>query len=674
MPPKGKLSARDLGIFEEWIRRGANYPSASTVTATKEGVDLNEGKKFWSFQPLQKFGPPPTERRDWTQKKIDAFLLAEMEKHRLSPSPVADRRTLIRRVTFDLIGLPPSPKEVEAFVRDDRPTAFPELVERLLASPHYGERWARFWLDLARYCDIGEQWAETKGAPWVYRDWVVGAFNQDLPYDRFVQLQLAADLMPGATPKDRAALGFLGLSPTYWKELQLDPEVIKLVVAEEWEEKIFTVSGTFLGLTAACARCHDHKTDPITMKDYYALAGIFASSRPADHSLLPDKDATEVRRVRGKVAELHQQAKKWAGQKSPEAAAQVKNLNAEIEKLEKATPMLAQPEVPGMVDSALYVMAEGKHRTRLDYKPGQGQDVALQIRGNPSNLGPVVARRFFEVLSVDSSTKVSTGSGRLELAKAIVGDAKALTARVFVNRIWKQHFGTGIVDTPSDFGIQGTRPTHPQLLDDLAYRFVEHGWSLKWLHREIVLSAAYQQTSQHNETKHLFDSDNRFHWRFPRRRLDVEAWRDAMLAVSGLLDKTVGGAPLELTDSNHRRRTLYGTVKRRELSDLLRLHDFPDPVTHNANRTPTATPLQQLFTLNGPLLQQQASALAKRLHQDSPASDDARIQRAYYLLFGRAATSSQVQLAKEFLTAAGPTAWDQYCHALLASNEFLFVD
>src|SRR5262249_10865344 len=276
---------------------------------------LAEGRKFWSFQPLRTLPAPAVRNATWARRGIDPFVLAELEKRGLSPSAPASRRTLIRRATFDLTGLPPTRGKVEASVTARRPDACERLIARLLASPHYGERWARFWLDLARYCDIAEPWSESKGAPYLYRDWVIRALNEDMPYDQFVQKQLAADLLPGARPADRAALGFLGLSPVYWKELKLDPGVIRTVVAEEWEERIGAVASTFLGLTVACARCHDHKFDPISQADYYALAGVLASTRLADRSVLPDDLARAAQKARTQLDQLEVQLKKLRGKK-----------------------------------------------------------------------------------------------------------------------------------------------------------------------------------------------------------------------------------------------------------------------------------------------------------------------------------------------------------------------
>jgi hypothetical protein len=681
MPPKGKLADREVAVLAEWIRRGVPFPGTDSSTKTERTIDTVKGRQFWSFRPLRASPPPTSHNADWVRQRIDAYILARLEEHGLTPSPPATKRILIRRAYFDLIGLPPTPADVQAFLADDSPDAYEQLIDRLLSSPLHGERWARFWLELARYCDIAEPWAKRQAPAHVYRDWVMQAVNEDLPYDQFVQRQLAADLMPEAKPEDRAALGFLGLSPVYWKELKLDNSVIKTVVAEEWEERIDTLGRTFLGLTIACARCHDHKFDPITQEDYYALAGVFASIRQTDRPLLPEPEASQVQQARKRIVDLQEEIAQLEKKKPVPAdlATQIANRKAEIAQIRKDTPHLDAPLAPAVAEASLHVLADGPHRTRLVYTPNQPQNVALQIRGSPTNLGPVIPRRFLALFSRGQPTPFQENSGRRELAQAIVTEAGPLAARVIVNRVWKHHFGKGLVETPSDFGFQGERPSHPQLLDDLASRFVQHGWSLKWLHREILLSATYQQASMPRERQQAVDPDNRLLARMNRRRLEVEAWRDAMLAVSGTLTLQQGGPAQDLGDASNTRRTIYGVIKRRELDDLLRLYDVSDATTHSPARTPTTTPLQQLFVLNSPFMQQQSTALAQRLKGEAQSLED-RVHRAYQLLYGRAPSAREISLARAFLVAGksevagGDDLWAAYAQALLGSNEFLFID
>jgi hypothetical protein len=357
MPPGSMLPSSEVRILEEWVRRGVPYPGPSYLA----GIDIAAGKKFWSFQPVKLHPPPKVRDSGWARTRIDRFLLAGMVARGMKPSPEADRRTLIRRLTFDLIGLPPTTEQVEAFITDTSPDAYARLVERLLASPRHGERWGRFWLDLARYCDIAEDWADAKGARWLYRDWVVRACNADMPYDVFLRMQLAADLM-GVPPSERAALGFLGISPNYWKELKLDHTQIKGVVAEEWEERIHTIGSTFLGLTVACARCHDHKFDPITAQDYYALAGVLASSRQADVSVLPEDLARPVRETRARLAAIEKEKMKA----DPKRRAA---LEAEAKKL-RATPHFTSSLAPGVIEASQHVLPDGPDRTKIEYRPG----------------------------------------------------------------------------------------------------------------------------------------------------------------------------------------------------------------------------------------------------------------------------------------------------------------
>lgn len=678
MPPKGKLPAAEIAELTAWVKRGAPFPADLTLPDRgKDGIDFAAARDFWSFRPVEIQPEPESKNAGWPRKRIDRFVLAAMEREGLAPSAEADRATLLRRLSFNLTGLPPTPAEVDAFAKDGSADAYGKQVERLLKSPHFGERWGRMWLDLARYTDRTASWLDSTGQAHLYRDWVVRAMNDDMPYDQFVHRQLATDLMAETGPEDTPALGFLGLSPNYWKELKLPSEIIKVIVADEWEERVDAVSRTFLGLTVACARCHDHKFDPITQKDYYALAGVFASCRISERPVISAELFEPVRKAREEVAKLEKQLAALK-KKKPQPADEIANLTSKIDELKK-TPHYDTPMAPGLVEEALYVERAGKtpqDGTKLIYKPG-AKDLHLFIRGNPNRLGELVPRRFLQVLSHEDSQRFQQGSGRLDLAKAITGEASSLAARVLVNRIWLAHFGRGLVTTPSNFGQSGERPSHPELLDDLAARFIENGWSLKWLHREIVLSATYRQSSRADGSTSEKDPGNRWLSRMNRRRLDVEAWRDSMLAATGELDLKIGGPSLSLTDAKNNRRTIYGTIHRREMSTMLLTHDFPDPTAHSPARQNTTTALQGLYALNGPLILNRAEALARRLARDEQ-DDAARIRLAYRLLFSREPSSRETEIGLAFLgeskDAARSAAWAQYAQVLLASNEFLFVD
>jgi hypothetical protein len=681
MPPPGKLPAAEIDTLVEWVKRGLPHPAAAASQTARKEIDLAAGRRHWAFLPLRVQSLPANVDLATAANRIDLFLEAKRREHGVRASTTADLPTLVRRASFDLLGLPPSENDL-ANLRQDVPPEiqYAEYLDQLLASPHYGERWGRYWLDLARYADVLESWREGEGQPWRYRDWVVRALNEDRPYDQFVQQQLAADLLPNADPRDNAALGFLGLSPSYWKELKLDHQVIKQVVAEEWEEKLDALGSTFLGLTIACARCHDHKFDPVTTQDYYALAGVLASVREVDRPLLPAEQAGPALAARARAKTLETKIKPLAAKAKPtdEERVELEKLQAELT-VAKQTPHFDLGIAHGVVDAALHVLPSGNNATRLDYKPGEAQDVPLHIRGNPARTAAVVPRRFLSVLSQDSPQPFRQGSGRLELAQAMVNDGGPLAARVIVNRVWKHHFGRGIVETPSNFGLQGALPTHRELLDDLAARFVANGWSLKWLHREIMTSATYRQSSRRDPAQFAIDPENQWLWRMTPRRLDIESWRDSLLVAAGELDVSLGGAPIELAQANNRRRTVYGLVRRRELSELLRLFDFPDPVASSAQREPTITPLQQLFVLNSPFFETQSRQLVERVIREQPAAAE-RATLLYRRLFQRTATDREIQLGSQFVQQlqtggiAETEAWRQYAHVLLASNEFLFID
>jgi mono/diheme cytochrome c family protein len=629
MPPKKKLAAEQLADLTRWVRDGAAWPEDMAVTrpplppASTFKITAKD-REFWSFRPVADPPLPVVHDGAWPRTSLDYFVLARQEAAGLHPAPPADRRTLIRRASFDLLGLPPTPEEVENFANDPSPDAYEKLIDRLLASPHYGERWARHWLDVARY---GEDQAHTFQARkyphgFRYRDWLIQAFNQDMPYDRFALEQLAGDLLDGpGKPERLAALGFFALGPVYYG----DPKKL-----DQLDDRIDTFARGFLGLTVACARCHDHKFDPISQKDYYALAGIFAGTEYAEVPIVPPAVVEEAKR------------KQTAAEKKRKAP-----LNVPV----------------------VHTLSEGKPVT-----------LRVHVRGNPDNLGEEAPRRFLAILGGEGRP-CTQGSGRLELARAVASPDNPLTARVIVNRVWQHHFGRGIVGTPSNFGSLGERPTHPELLDHLATRFVRSGWSLKWLHREVLRSAAYQQSSR-ADSYQTIDPGNRLLWRMNRRRLEVEPWRDAMLAVAGRLDGTIGGPSVDLSAGDNRRRTIYAAVSRHELHPLLRLFDFPDPNITSGERTVTTVPLQQLFVLNSEFMASTAKALAARLTGGPGPDDAARIRRAFLLLYGRSATEREVRLGLNFLAAGGKpggpasglTRWEQYAQVLLSANEFLYVD
>ena len=692
MPPEGKLADAEIELLTKWIRDGAFVPDYGKDVARKsKEIDWNVARQFWSFRELVR--PVVSTVVSTDRNPIDSLIAPQQQANALTPAATADNRTLIRRLSFDLLGLPPTAEDVAEFEADTSPDAYERLVDRMMASPHLGERWARYWLDLARYVDFTPDWQKNTDRAWMYRDWVARAFNEDRPYDEFVRMQLAADLVPDADPKDIAALGLLGVSPTYWKELKLAPSVIEVIVADEWDERLDTVSRTFLGLTVACARCHDHKFDPVTMRDYYGLAGVFASTQVADRPLLPSPLAEQVTSARKKLDSLEESLKKQKDKQSEEA----KKIQQQIDEIRMATPQVDSPLAPVVEDSSVYVVPNGPDATKLEYKP-QPRDLPIFRRGNPANPGEVVSRRYLELFSASSITGTSAatevpgpksfqrGSGRLELAEAIVSNSRALTARVIVNRLWAYHFGKGLVRTPGDFGLQGDKPTHPELLEWLCCELAVPSqtnpvgrWSLKHLHRQMVTSATYRQSSSSAQSIRT-DPDNHRLARMNRRRLDIEAWRDAMLAVAGTLDDRMQGAGMELDQRANRRRTIYGKIGRDEQNDMLRIYDFPPPTTHSPSRDVTTTPLQQLFVFNSDFVEQQANELAARLKGTADRPLQQKIDQCYQVLFQRLPREEERKLGEQFLNdPAGASSseadrWRWYIQSLLGLNEFLFVD
>ena len=687
MPPTGKLPDNVIADFEKWIADGAEDPrdakegeSAGPVTKKQEGpgTPIEEGRKWWAFQPLKQHPAPGTSGSGWAARKVDRFVLAKLDENRLKPSPAADPRTLIRRAYFDLIGLPPTYEQVEAFAADPSDGAYAALIDTLLDSPRYGERWGRHWLDVARWAE-DHPTSESTNRPhpyaWRYRDWVIEAFNDDVPYDRFVRMQFAADLLPGFEPDDMRALGYIGNSPMYHKDPRLSRDVIETLASDDWDERVDAVTRGLLGLTVACARCHDHKFDPITNKDYYALAGVFASTWLAKRPIVEmdraaaDKlvwDHERLYRVKGMVGNLGELATI-----APELHPKVAEMREEVKELEARLARDSTPLTHAVVDAGVWIDGSTPTVTWIDLRRDEPRDLPVFIRGNVANTGDIVPRRFLTVFAEDEPEPFTKkNSGRLELAEEIVGDAGPLAARVWVNRVWGWHFGQHLVGTPSDFGTQGQSPTHPELLDDLAARFVENGWSLKWLHREIMLSATYRQASRHIDAPAKADPTNKWLWRYAPRRLDIESWRDAVLQVSGELDLAMGGPSDPVDTECEARRTVYSKISRGRPHPIFQLYDFPDVTQHPPQRQITTTPLQQLFVLNSAWFKYQAKSLAQRVYEVADSRE--KVRALYRRALLRDPTSQELDQALTFLEARDNRI-SEYTQALLATNEFIYL-
>jgi hypothetical protein len=784
--------------MKTWCLAAVAGLALAAPALASDGPNWDEARQFWSFRPVVKPAPPALKNAAGVVTPIDRFIQAKLEEKGLKPVGPAERRTLIRRTNFDLTGLPPTPEEIEAFLKESESNpqaAYEALIDRLLASPAYGEAQARRWLDVARYAeDQAHTFAVTPNtSAWRYRDWVIGAFNDDLPYDRFVKYQIAADLYDAGSPamvKHKPALGFFGLGAQYYK----NSDAAK-AAADELDDRVDTLTRGFLGLTVSCARCHDHKFDPVPTQDYYSIAGIFWSSKLANLPLASKEEIDRFQQAQGNVQMADKKVKELVqGEKDkvikikadelpayllaawklearrlekPNASAAevakpekldagaLDRMNKYLSRKTQGVPALenlqknmpkpgAKPEPPADVvnaaaafrdfvkaavgkagekpkadllqalfgDKGVFPVTEtdvvGKMtpECKLQYEALKKEhaevvkalppappvahgiteanpvDLKVYVRGNPAKQGDVAPRRFLHVVAGNDPPRFTQGSGRKELAEAIADPKNPLTARVMVNRIWQQHFGRGIVGTPSNFGKLGEPPTHPELLDYLAARFVEQGWSVKKLHREIMLSATYRLSSEKEARATEIDPDNRLLWRAARQRLQVEAWRDALLAVSGKLDRSMGGPTTNLDSADNIRRTVYAKVSRHELSGFLRLFDFPDANITADRRSETTVPQQQLFVMNSAFMINQAKALAARLQKEA-GDDAARVRRAYLLAFGRPAADDEVELALRYLVGKDTTEeasrnkltrWERYAQALLASNEFMYVD
>jgi hypothetical protein len=685
MPPKQKLTEAEIAALERWVATGAPWPSSSARTTAPARFEPTPAqRRWWAFQPLLGERPPTANGPRSTRNEIDDFLADALRSRGITPAPPADRRSWIRRATFDLTGLPPSPVEVESFLADGSGLAYDRVVDRLLASPAYGERWARHWLDVARYADYYDADPKTRTAScelteaWRYRDWVVDSFNHDLPFDGFIMHQIAGDLLPAPDGREVYPAGLIAttfLSNGVWDRGDADKEKI---VSDMVDDNIDTVGKAFLGLTLGCARCHDHKFDPVSQEDYYALAGIFYSThvlkdlgaKGAEYTmnrvpLVPraqvearEKQLRSIAEIDAKLAAVEKGARTSAlGKKRAE-------LIADRDRLKRALPA-EQP----------LAMAVQEGGTPGGLFPGI-QDVPVHIRGSYARLGPVVARRLPRFFAGEAQPPIRKGSGRRELARWVASARNPLTARVIVNRVWEWHFGEGLVRTPSNFGLLSEPPSHPRLLDWLAARFIEDGWSLKKLHRRMMLSAAYRRASIVGREELSRDPENRWLGRFSARRLDAEEIRDAMLCVSGRLDRTPGGPAADGIDTP--RRSLYIQTARWDRSSFAMLFDAANPDASTEKRTSSTVAPQALLFLNHPFVLAQARHLADRLGAEIPGDEGARIERAYVLLFGRSARPEEVDVCRRFLVRPGrprdEADWQGLAHVLLCSNEFIYVD
>jgi hypothetical protein len=842
MPPMAKLPPEEVAALTEWVERGAPWPGAEQVAPIEKKADqvhfTSEQKSYWAFQPIADPAPPAVKNSAWARSPIDQFVLAGMEPDGVAPAPEADKATLLRRVTFDLTGLPPTPEEIAAFLADRSQNAFEKVVDRLLASPRYGERWGRHWLDVARYADsTGNDEDHRYPYAWRYRDYVIDSFNNDRPFNRFVMEQIAGDLLPspdGRTVNERGvvATGFLAIGPK-----ALAQQDKKLMVYDVYDEQVDVVSKAFLGLTVSCARCHDHKFDPILTRDYYSLIGFFADTRsfrdPESHVskllFVPlveqhdwaeyERQQEEIRRAKFELentpeieveewVEPHVEKlaaymlaarrvyedgesidavvadsgleryllERWVNYLTPgdevrahmaewdnapraeraavaaafaesfqtQREAWVKKLrnwrnrvNRPAEEITMGIPAkprfepgenrffhqvyiagsgplsfrskddlqrILKPETRELIASLERKAAEleanampepPRANAVEDKAPDERVRQHVFVRGDYSSKGEPAPKAFPAILAGPEQEPVRTdGSGRLELAEWIASDSNPLTARVIVNRVWQWHFGEGLVRTPNNFGRMGEKPTHPELLDYLAKRFIEDGWSLKKLHKRMLLTSTYRMSSEVNEAKASTDPENRLLSRFNRRRLDVEELRDGLLAADGSIDLSMGGTMqegfgtdgensndrLSINPDEHVRRTVYLPLRRANLPALLNLYDFGDAATSQGRRAKTNVAPQALFLMNSSFVAERARGLASRLlERDDDAS---RLRQAYLQILNRAPEPDEADVGLTYLASvrerfdgvAPLDAWQSFCRILMSSNEFIYVD
>ncbi|MFO0867757.1 MAG: PSD1 and planctomycete cytochrome C domain-containing protein [Pirellulales bacterium] len=717
MPPRGRLTAAVIEDFERWIRLGLPDPRVPTASAPAPAVDLAEGRKHWSFQPVRDVPPPEVADASWSREPLDRYVLRELEQHELRPLGDAARETWLRRVCLDLVGLPPSPEELSQFLADDSPAIRTQVVDRLLASRAFGERWARHWLDLTGYADqVGTSNEVFAEHAWRYRDYVIDAYQRDLPYDRFLIEQLAGDLLPADSPEARArqlvATGFLLVGDV---EI-VNPDKLKLE-ADHIDAQLNKIGIAFLGMTLGCARCHDHKFDPIELRDYYALAGTLrstVSTRKIPNGIWSGLNVVELpetveqRAAREAQAAAHRQGiqalrteQQQLNEEQQRIAADLARPGADQAALQRRRDEIQRrlQQLPGLIQHAEFFAPQVPRAFALQDAVAIG-DMPILIRGNPYAPGRVVPRGTLRVASWETSASMPRNqSGRLQLAEWLADPRHPLTARVAVNRIWQKLFGEGLVRSVDYFGVRGAAPSHPALLDHLAARFMRDGWSQKQLIRTLVLSRAYGLSSGSDPAALARDPENRLWWRMPSQRLDAEALRDSLLAVSGELLASGGGPslPLEYLENTGNlapgavnppsftlrrfrpaqefQRTIYLPVVRSAQTGPARLRDvfdFTQPAQIAGRRSQTVVATQALYLLNNDLPRRRAAALAALTCSASPETDT-RLEQLWWRVFQRSIAPVERAEATEFLTAleGQGEAWVELCHALLTSNEFL---
>ena len=702
MPPRSALPEEAIRDLVTWVRMGAPDPRTEDTVATRESrssIDWNRARDWWSFRPVTDPAPPRVQHASWPANALDSFILSRLESAGLEPAPDAERSAWIRRVTFDLTGLPPEPSEIEAFVADPSVEAFSRVVDRLLDSPRYGERWGRHWLDVVRYADTAGDNSDFP-VPQLhrYRDWVIRAFNDDQPFHQFVREQIAGDLLETPNPEVRRnriiATGYLANARRFGSRVDDYPQHLTI------EDTLDNLGRTFLGLSLNCARCHDHKFDPIPTADYYALYGIFNSTRYPWPGIELEQRQRDLIPLVDRDQWPDYQARKEA--RDAEAKRLQKRVQTSKDAL-KAAPADGKSEAEAQVREAETALRNQAHLAPLAEmayavtESDRTGDAQIQIKGDPARPGSPIRRRFLQVLGGDPLPAGTSSSGRRELAEWITRPGNPLVDRVWVNRVWQHHFGRGLVPTPNDFGRQGRPPSHPELLDWLAARFRKSDGSTKSLHRLIVLSRTYRQSATRSMASLERDPSNELLSAFPRRRLDAEAMRDTLLLLGSSLDLSPAGAhpfPPEhewkftqhnpfraLYETSH--RSVFLMTQRIQRHPFLATFDGADPSASTPSRLTSTTPVQALFLINDPLVHTQAARFGNRVFR-SGGSPSQRIDLAYRMALGRPAAPEEVRLALRFLEAAAAAesgsetdhaaAWESLARTLFRLNEFVYLD